>query len=789
MKTFQLLKGIQKLTIMSFIFTAGMSLFAQLPKKHNIAGQLADKTSQKPVAWATVALLRLTDSTLLTGTASDLDGKFLFGSVAGGSYRLQISAIGYESEYRNIKLEADCETGTIYMHEKAVALGEVVISGERKKAENGAEKTTYFINKSIHDASATGADLLGFIPGITVDMMKNISLGGSRNVVILVDGKEREINFLSQLDAGTIDKVEVTDSPDSGYDSGVSGVINIILRKDRKSGVNGYINAEAPSSGSEIYIFPSYSLGYGNKKLNLYTSYSGEVTCLDIFESSIRTFQNAESITEVISEQDVRQKNWSHRFHYGFDYFFNENNQINFYAYNNPWSRELDGTTELNITCDSIQEKHISGTKDDTDINKSSFWSVYYKHSFAKPGSQIEFDFSNYHFKAENATAVSLYEGDQVTHRLNKVMPGQNSVIFRIGYTLPLNEKIRIDAGIKTRLQMLRDRQPEGFKSSENIFALHGSVTYKISKYTIKTGLRSERSSLNTTASFNRNGFSLLPDAMINYRLSPKQNLKLSYSRTVKRPGIYELNPYSFSNDPFDIRSGNPYLKPEFRQNLNFGYSNASGSNYTSFQLFYRKRSGTINSYSFLNEDRIFETNVANLGTIHAYGFQVTHSAKIFKIITVNSFFNLYNILTNGNSIACKYLITNRHRIAFESGTSVMANLRYDIIASLRFQYDSPQTEIQSASFSDPLYFVSLEKTFSKKFRFGIKSALPFSGPFTYQGNKISGIDFSIRDEGKVILSRFPLWFSFRYQFSSGKKINRIDRTSEDISNVQKKGF
>ena len=789
MKTFHLFKGIQKLIILSFIFAAGMSLHAQAQQKYFIAGQLADQSSMKAVAWATVALLRLPDSTLLTGTASDEDGKFLLESVAGGSYRLLISAIGYRGESMNIKLADNCETGIIYMHENAVTLGEIVVSGERKKTENGAEKTTYFINKRIYDASNTGADLIGFIPGITVDIMKNISLGGSRNIVILVDGKEREINFLSQLDAGMIDKVEVTDAPDSRYDAGVTGVINIILRKDRQSGVNGYINAEAPSSGSEIYLFPSYSLSYGIRKLNLYTSYSGEVTCLDIFESSIRTFQNAGVATEIISEQDFRQNNWSHRFHYGFDYIFNDNNQINFYAYNNPWSRELDGRSELKISGDSIEEKHISGTKDDTDINNSTFWSIYYKHSFAKPGSQVEFDLSNYHFKAENATIVSYETGDQITEKLNKVMPGQNSMILRIGFTLPLSEKLRVDAGIKTRLQMLQDRQPDGFKYRENIFALHGSVTYKISKYTVKTGLRSERSSLNMTDSFNKVGMSLLPDAMINYRISPKQNLKLSYNSTVKRPGIYDLNPYASFNDPFDIRSGNPYLKPEFRQNLSLGYSNSSGSNYMSFQIFYRKRAETINKYTFLNESGIFETRVANLGAIHAYGFQMTHTAKLLKIVTVNSFFNLYNVMTAGNSIAGKYRITDRQRVAFESGISAMANFRYDIIASFRFQYDSPETEIQAVSFSDPLYFVSLEKTFLKKFRFGIKSALPFSGPFTYQGTKTEGVDFSIRDEGKVILSRFPLWFSFRYQFSSGKKINRIDRTREEISNIRDKGF
>jgi outer membrane receptor for ferrienterochelin and colicin len=128
----------------------------------------------------------------------------------------------------------------------------------------------------MYDASDNGVDILNYIPGVQVDIMKNISLEGSQHIVILVDGKERDRNFLSQLNARQIDKVEIIDTPGSKYDADVTGVINIILKKDKASGIDGHLHLEVPTSKSAIYVFPDYSFNYSLRKLNLYTSYDGE---------------------------------------------------------------------------------------------------------------------------------------------------------------------------------------------------------------------------------------------------------------------------------------------------------------------------------------------------------------------------------------------------------------------------------------------------------------------------------------------------------------------------------
>jgi Outer membrane protein beta-barrel family/CarboxypepD_reg-like domain len=774
------------------IVTILTSSSGQGQQKYYIKGELKEKQSMQAVPFATVALRRTSDSTLITGTASDINGQFILESVASGNYCIVISAIGYNPETKNIFLTNDCNTGTILLKEESLTLGEIVVTGERIKAKAEADKTTYFLNEKMYSASNNGVDMLKYIPGVQVDLMKNISLEGSRQIIILVDGKECDRNFLSQLDPAKIDKVEIINTPGSRYDADITGVINIILKKEKESGMNGHIHAEVPTSESLIYISPDYSINYSFNKLNLYTSYNGDISYLDIIESSDRTSQDAIGTTEIKSEQVLRQNDWSHRFHYGFDYIFNEKNQINFYAFYNPWSNELNGNVRMMATGDKTVDQNWSALKQDEDINRSAFYSLYYKHIFNKPGKEISFDLSYYNFKAVNSTTYITTDSSQdnsLTNQVNTVKPKQNSLSLKVDYSSPIGEKLRFEAGIKAKSQLLQDRQSSGFKYDENVFALYGTIIYNFSKFTLSTGLRAEKSASGLTDSFSNNVLAFLPNATINLKLNPKQNIKLSYSRTVYRPNIYELNPYTSIDDPFTLQSGNPDLKPEFRQNLSISYSQAIGNNYFSSELFYNGRTNVINHYTFVNDVSVFETRVANMGNIQGYGIQMSGALKLNKAIAINPYLRLTETYTRGNNLAAQYNIADKHKIAFESGLSAIVTFKYDITASLQFHYNSPVIDIQSKSFSDALYFISLEKTFKQRFKAGITSALPFSRSFTYQGTEIKGENFYSHSQGNVKLSAFPVWLKFTYLFNSGKATNNINRTKDETDIMPKKGF
>jgi hypothetical protein len=793
MKSLLRKNGIKKCMLLFLVIATSLTLLnGQVQHNQYVKGQLKDQQNMQAVAFATVALRKTSDSTLITGTASNIDGEFSLDNIAKGRYYVIISAIGYDRLTKNIDLTESYNMGTILLQPRSVALGEVVVVGERVKAKAEPDKTTYFINKKMYDASDNGVDMLSYIPGVQVDIMKNISLEGSQHIVILVDGKERDRNFLSQLRASQIDKVEVINTPGSKYDADVTGVLNVILKKDKNSGFNGQIHLELPTSLSEIYIFPDYSLNYSVGKLNLYTSYDGDLSYFNIIESSNRNFQDTHGITEINSDQVVRQKYWSHRFHSGIDFNIDEKNQINFYAYYNPYSSEHNGNVQMQVSGDNAGDQNWLASKQDEDINHSAFYSLNYKHLFNRPGREIAFDLSCFRFKAANSTTYITNEGISDYYpakQVNSVKPEQNSLSFKIDYTSPVTEKLRFDAGIKIKSQLLEDKLSDEFKYHESIIALYGTLTYNISKITLSAGIRTERSSSGLTNSFDNKVFSLLPDATINYKLTSKQNIKLSYSRTVSRPNIYELNPYTSLDDPYSTESGNPGLKPEYRQNLSIDYSENIGNNYLSFKLFYVGRSDAIDHYTFVNNSGIFETNIANLGNIHGYGIQTAGALKVHKAIAINPYLKLTGIYTYTNNFSKQYNINNRQRFAFESGLSAIVTFRYDIVASLQFQYNTPFIGMQGISFVDAIYIISLEKTFLQKFKIGISSALPLAKTFTYQGTETKGADFYSRSEGNIRFSAIPLWLKFTYQFNSGKTSRRSSSSSEDIENMPKKGF
>jgi len=793
MKSLEVKKVVKKWILLVFIIATSLSsLKGQGQQKFYIKGQIKDQQNMQAVAYATVALRRASDSTLITGTSCNLDGEFDIESVPAGKYCLIISAIEFNHVTKNIDLKDNVNTGAILLQEKSVTLNEVVVVGERMKAKTEADKTTYFMNEKMYSASENAVDMLSYIPGVQVDIMKNISFEGSQHIVIMVDGKERDRNFLSQLNPNKIDKVEVNNTPGSGYDADVTGVINIILKKDKESGINGHIHAEIPTSQSVIYVSPDYSFNYSFNKLNLYTSYNGDISGLDIIESSNRNFRDALGETEIVSDQVLRQKDWSHRFHYGFDYIMNEKNQINFYAFYNPYSNELSGNVDMHVTGDKVGDQNWSSLKQDADINRSAFYSLYYKHIFNKPGREIAFDLSYYNFKAVNSTTyitTDSLQDNSLTKQENTVKPDQNSLSLKVDYNSPIGKNLRLETGIKAKSQLLQDRQSAGFKYNESVFALYGTIICNFSKFTISTGLRAEKSVSGLTNSLNNNVLALLPNATINFKPDPKQNIKLSYSRTAYRPNIYELNPYTSIDDPYTIQSGNPDLKPEFRQNLSIDYSKTISNSYISSQLFYNERTDAINQYTFINDKSIFETRVANLGDINEYGIKMTGALKLNKAIAINPYLKLTGIYTTGNNLAGQYNLEDKHQIAFESGLSAIVTFKYDITASLQFHYNSPVIDIQSKSFSDALYFISLEKTFKKNFKVGITSALPFSKTFTYQGSEIKGANFYSHSEGNVKMAAFPLWLKFTYQFNSGKTVNKINRTKEEIDIMPKKGF
>lgn len=769
---------------MLILFTTGM----HAQEETSVNGTLVDKSNRQPIAFASLILRRASDSAAIQGAISDDNGMFSIHPVSAGSYRLYVSLIGYVPVARSIEVNHNgaITADTIYLEEKEAVINNVVVVGERIRAKTEKDKTTFFVTKKIMDASMSGIDVLKNIPGIRIDFLQNISLEGSANIQILVDGRERDRNFLNQLTPAQIEKVEVISNPSSNYDGNVTGAINIILKKERNGGFNCQFLAEIPAFSPSVFIHPTFSMNYSYRKWNIYTSYQGEMIYLNVHEYLSRRTWNRQDTNEFLSEQFVRQKDWSHRLNYGFDYILNEQNQFSFYAFFNPYSQEHDGTAQARVS--GTLNDFWKTRKEDADRNLNAYYSLFFKHSFGKTGRQITVDISNYNLNGKSTTR--FYDEGNTNSALlqsNQTKPLNNEITLKSDFSSPLGDKIALTSGIKARHRMMKDGSVPGFRYTEKLLAAYSTLGLKQIRYDIDLGLRVEESRSALEHAFNNNILSFFPYLSFAYRFGSNRSMHLSYNRSVRRPDLFQLNPNIYIIDPYTVSKGNPYLKPEFRNSATIDYSRQFKSNYFAIRLFYNEINHTMSNLTFLNDTSAFETDRQNLGTISQAGFQFSGTLKL-GIATLSPYLQLYRLSTAGNELAKQYQVKNKNVWGFESGLSAILSFRYDISFSVNFQYSSPKNSLQDNSYCDALYFISLEKGIGKRFKAGMMTAMPFTKSFIYQGSDISSAGFDSHYKGIVDLST-PFWFKLSYQFSSGKSRNKINHEPEDINEIPKKGF
>ncbi len=771
------------------IITILLCAFIDLSAQENatIAGKLVNKNNHESIPFANVCLFSASDLKLIYGIVVDTSGCFVISGIQTGNYMLKATMIGYDPVTMNINVigKTRYDVGTLFMNQTNTILGETIVTAERLKGRSEKDKTAYFITRNMSESSNNGLDIIKLIPGVQVDLMRNISLDGSQRVLVLVDGKERDKNFLSQIIPDHIEKVETQSTLPAGYDGDYTGVINIVLKKEKKSGISGQINLEIPVSSALYYIHPDYNLNFVYKNLNFFTSYNGELIHFDQQESNLRKIKTDDACFETRSDQYVVQKLWSHYFHYGIDYSFNPKTRISFYGFYNPYSQEYDGRAT------AVSEMNNNGKwealRSTSDMNRSNFHSLNIKHTFNERGGEFIWEISNYQLKGENIAAYNPVSDGSAEFK-NSSKPMQKALSLKADISIPFGNNLALNSGARIRTYNMRDRAIDGFRYSGEIYAAYAALGQTLSVFDWKLGLRVEKSLSGLRQVFRKNYLNLLPSTSMSYKISPDKTLKLAVSNSVSRPNIYQLNPNLSTDDPYTIRRGNESLDPEIRTAVSLEFSRKFKSNFGSVRLFYNRTGNAINSLIFLNDTSVFETLNYNLGKVYQTGFQLSGTFKVRSIVTFIPYMRLYAQFTDVNKLAEEYFIKNRNQIVVEPGFSSLISFKHDINVGMTFQYSSPRNNISGNSFSDPLYTISLEKTFKKRLKAGIVSVLPFTHKFTYQGAEIITQNFHGRYAGDINLSGVLLWFKLSYQFNSGRKHEALKHGIEDIDAVPKKG-
>lgn len=555
-----------------------------------IKGKIADESGQV-VPFANVVLYKAEDSTQLRGTASNNDGIFEIPARAG-EYYLTISFLSFKTVTKGeIKLgRQGLDVGSIILESDAELLDEVEVTAQRSQMELKLDKRVFNIEKDLANAGANAAEILDNIPSVQVDVEGNISLRGSENVRVLIDGKPSTItgsstaDVLRQFQGSMIEKVEVITNPSARYDAeGEVGIINIVLKKEKKKGINGGIEVVA---GYPDNYRTSFNLNYRTNKLNLFTSYGIAYRDSPGEGDNFQTFNNADTSYIYESESKRQRASLSNNVRIGTDYFINPKNTITlsgFYSYSDQENiaeleyRDLFSNRELFRLVDRRDVEDEQGERVEASLN--------YKKTFDKEDQKFTVDLQwseSDDLEQSDIVEIDFLDSTNLFQKSRNV-EANRTLLFQSDYVLPLSGKKVFETGVRSTLRTIENvfsvqestngrdftllsRFNNDFEFIEDIYAAYAMFGNEIDKFSYQIGLRGEYSDIEANLKLTNDNnsweyFNLFPSAFFSYKKSKEVNFQLSYSRRINRPSYRFLLPFQTFSDARNLWRGNPELQ------------------------------------------------------------------------------------------------------------------------------------------------------------------------------------------------------------------------------------
>ena len=665
-------------------------LFCFITQAQNgkITGSVKD-ASMKSIHSATVSLLKSRDSSVAKFVATDKDGQYEFLDIADGKYFVSVSNVGYakvvSAPFEISSSNATINVPVLVISEQAKDLGGVTVTAKKPFIEARPDKTIVNVDASPTSAGATVLELLEKSPGITVDNDGNISLRGKAGVIIMIDGKPTYLsstdlaNLLKNMPASQLEQIEIMTNPSAKYDaSGNSGIINIKTKKGKASGFNGSVMAGITTSffktGDALYVIPksqnSINFNYRKNKFNLFGNYNPNFYNGRGNLNIERKFFDDNG--DLAGYSDVATKfkfgNNNHTLKLGVDFFADKKNTFGAVASGFMFNGHPTPVT-INTLSDANHEETssmVSNTENRIDFNNFS-GNFNYRHVFDTTGTEltVDLDYIGYRNTSNMLLTTEFYDEMHQQSSDPLLLKGHlpsdiNIYSIKSDYTHPFKGG-RLEAGIKSsyvktdnivdyqRLyadQWVPDSRSNHFIYDENINAAYVTLNKQIKKWSLQGGLRVENTiakgyQVTNDSTFKRNFTDLFPNVYITYTINDKNSLTLSYGRRITRPNYQDLNPFTYFLDSLSYRQGNPYLLPQFTNNVELSHT-FKGKIITT--LNYNNTTDVISQIFKQNsQTKIVYFTSDNVAKFINMGISITAPVTIAKWWNTNFFTNIYN--------------------------------------------------------------------------------------------------------------------------------------------------
>ncbi len=640
----------KKITLFLFVLITVIGRAQNQNRKGSgsVYGVVRDSVTKKPLEYVSVKVLSLPDSNLVTGIYTDEKGVFDIEPLPYGKYFLKFSLLNYKKmSSENFVLNGENSVRIFsdfrLISEKITDVEEVKVIANRELLSASFDKKIYAISDDISSRGGSVNDALKNVPSVDVDQDGKISLRGDGNVTILIDGRPSTISgsagksMLDALPSSMVERIEIVTTPSSKYDpDGTSGIINIVLKKNKLRGING--NVTTNMATNDIYN-ASTSLSLRNAKWNVYGTYAfrhyeGE---RNNFSDLSRTVKG--TFFGLNQSRLGTDFNEGHTVKFGTDFNFKDRNTLGFSYTGTKGERNRKGNlinNQLTSTNELIRQWERSSYDPSNQFNNEI--NLNYKNEFKEERGFITFDVT--YSAGEDTTGGKYRETTNIPSLfLNQQLSSleKNDVTTgMIDFVRVFPKNIRIETGIKT---IIRNQNIEShsetmrpteslfkkdslsnftYNYKENINSFYGNFAQQLGKFKYQVGSRIENSSqipnlVSENKTYSRTYFNLFPSAFLTYSFTKENEITMSYSKRINRPSSETLNPFTSYSDPYNLRRGNPEVSPEFIDSYELGYVLSKKKISMSMNVYYRATNNVLQrfrSYDSLGYSAVTYTNI-----------------------------------------------------------------------------------------------------------------------------------------------------------------------------------
>lgn len=679
----------------------------------SISGRIIAAEGGQPIEYANIACFRSSDSTIVTGTVSDPDGRFRINDVPEGRLYLRISAIGFENRMvGNLSIgDDDMDLGDISLKAVIYETEEVEVAADRAPVSYQIDKKVINVDRALTALAGTAVDVLKNVPSVTVDLDGSVRLRGSGSFSVLIDGRPSVLDgsdALEQISAGAIESIEIVTNPSARYNpEGVSGIINVIMKKGSRKGTTGMLNLNV---GTQDRYGADVTLSQRGEWYAVHVGANYGKRGMEATDREESVFSSPEGDLSILAEGDSRRAREGYGVRAGADFTLSKKDNLGFSV--RYGHREHGGGTKMDYTEQFAAEAPSFYISNNARSRGGEYLALNtdYVHRFEGEKHELRALFSMRKRTGDEETTDELRttNGMMISGRRSTEDGPGRRMEGRLDYTRPLGGSYSMESGYHflngrsedaTTLSeydseagkyLLRPEESRFIDYGRDIHAVYSMLRGEVGAFGFQAGLRGEYIEravefADTSTIFKIDRVDFFPTLHTSFKISATQQIMASYTRRIQRVRGWHLEPFLTWMDAYNVRRGNPDLQPEYIDSWELGYQTDIGDNMFSIEGYHRVVHDKIEHVRTVYRDNITLRTMENVGMSYSSGVELMLNVDPVEMWDVYLLGNLYNYRVEGElagqSFAEERFTWNvRFNNTFKlwAGAQMQLNLRYN---------------------------------------------------------------------------------------------------------------